>query len=371
VNVKISFLEPHLGVFGGIRRVIELSNHLTMRGHQVTIYHSDGSPCKWMKCVASTRSRQEVLDTEHDVLIFNDPNPIDFALAKKARASLKVYYVLELYDTSLLVGIHPKICMPSTQRTLFVRAFLRSPYLKLVNATWLAEWLASNMNIYARPVVGAVNTDMFHPVPVEKRDDVIQILCSGDPRRRKGTETVLQAFEIARAQEPRLRLDTYFNQGIPQEEMAGKYCSADIFVDAQLQGGWNNPVAEAMACGVPVVCTDIGAVQDFACHGHTALVVPCKEPSSMASAILRLVREQGLAEGIAERAYQHIAQFTWNRSAADLEMILQGELTSDPSTRLAKFAVPRRRQAEISCLLNASKMTELFLKGIRRMRMVW
>lgn len=366
--MKISFLEPHLGVFGGIRRIVELSNHLIMRGHQVAIYHSDGSPCSWMKSHAEIRSSREVLETEHDVLIFNDPNPVDFKFARKARASLKAYYVLELYNAPLLMRPDPRICLPSNQRTLFVRAFLQSPYLKLVNASWLAQWLASNMNIETRPVIGAVNTDMFNPVPVEKKSDEIRILCSGDPRRRKGTETVLKAFEIAQAQEPRLKLDTYYGQGIPQEKMAYKYCTADIFVDAQMQGGWSNPVAEAMACRVPVVCTDIGAVQDFAFHGETALVVPCDEPSLMASAILQLAQERGLARRLSERAYQRITRFTWRKTAAELEKILLRELESDTAYRVANTPSAWWRQVENLCLISASKMANRLLGVSRQAR---
>jgi hypothetical protein len=54
--MKISFIEPHLKVYGGIRRIIELANRLTKRGHDVTIFHSDGSPCGWIKCVAKVKS---------------------------------------------------------------------------------------------------------------------------------------------------------------------------------------------------------------------------------------------------------------------------------------------------------------------------
>jgi len=102
--MKISFVEPHLKIYGGIRRIIELANHLTARGHDVTIYHSNGSPCEWMECIAKIKSCREVLDEKHDVLIYNDPNPIDYSLTKKAKAKLKVFYVLELYEMPLIKG---------------------------------------------------------------------------------------------------------------------------------------------------------------------------------------------------------------------------------------------------------------------------
>ncbi len=36
--MKISFVEPHLELYGGIRRILELANRLTKRGHGIRNY---------------------------------------------------------------------------------------------------------------------------------------------------------------------------------------------------------------------------------------------------------------------------------------------------------------------------------------------
>ncbi len=324
--MKISFVEPHLKIYGGIRRIIELASRLTERGHEVTIFHSDGSPCEWMKCIAKVKSYDEILNETHDVIIYNDPNPIDYKLVKRAKAKLKVFYVLELYDKQLLKGLNLKIYLPWNKRMLMLRKSLCSPYLKLSNATWEKEWLKENISIDSKLLIGGVNNKMFYPVEVEKNPNEIRILCSGDPRERKGTKTILKAIEIAKKEEPRILLDSYYGKGILQEKMAEKYSSADIFVEGSWQAGWNNPVTEAMACKVSVVCTDIGGVKDFAFHEKTALLVPPKDPEAMASAILRLIRDERLRETLLENAYHHIRQFDWDKSAKRLEKILNFEL---------------------------------------------
>jgi len=320
--MKISFIEPHLKIYGGIRRIIELSNRLTERGHDVTIFHSDGKPCEWMKCIAKVKSYNEVLEEEHDVIIYNDPNPVDYKLAKEAKAKLKVFYVLELYKKELMKGINFKVYLPWNKAMLILKKSLHSSYLKLANATWEKEWLKKNMNIDSILLLGGVNAEMFRPVEVKKNPDEVRILCSGDSRERKGTKTILEAFEIIKKKEPKVVLDTYHGKGIPQKKMAEKYCSADIFVEGSWQAGWNNPVAEAMACKVPVVCTDIGGVQDFAFHKDTALLVPPEDSQAMASAILKLIRDEKLRGTLRENAYQYIRQFDWDESAESLEEIL-------------------------------------------------
>ena len=321
--MKISFVEPHLKTFGGIRRIVELANRLVERGHDVAIFHSDGSPCNWMKCDAKTKNYNEVLKEKHDVIIYNDPNPIDYRLVKNAKAKLKVFFVLGLYKKALLKGRNPKIYIPWNRKMLFIKKSLRSPYLKLTISTWLYYWLKDNMHVDSKLMIGGVNSEMFHHVKVKKDPNKIKILCSGGSRKHEGTETVIKAVEIAKAQEPRIILDTYHGKKIPQEKMAEKYSSADIFVDGRWHGGWNNPVAEAMACKTSVVCTNIGGVKDFAFHEKTALLVPVRNPNVMANAILRLARNKKLRETLKENAYNRIIKFSWDKSTARLETILK------------------------------------------------
>ena len=152
--MKISFLEPHLKIFGGIRRIIELANRLSKRSHDVTIFHADGSPCKLMKCIAKVSSYDEILDKTHNVIIYNNPNHVGYNLIEKAKAKLKVFYVLGLYEKSLLKGSNPKIYLPWNKRMLFVKKSLRSPYLKLTNSTWLYCWLRNDMHINSELLFG-------------------------------------------------------------------------------------------------------------------------------------------------------------------------------------------------------------------------
>lgn len=324
--MKISFVEPHLKLFGGIRRIVELANRLTAMGHDVTIYHSDGSPCQWMICAAITKSAASVLLEEHDALIYNDPNPRDYLLVNLARARLKVHYTLGLYASHLLRSNDPRIFLPRNGRTLILKWMLRAPSLQLCNATWVRTWLAENMGVDSVLLIGGVDHEVFRPMDVSKNPGEMRLLCTGDPRLGKSTEVVYEAARLARQVEPAIVLDQYYGKGMPQARLAQAYSSADIFVDGQCSGGWNNPVAEAMACKAPVVCTDIGAVRDFAFNEKTALLVPPGDPSAMAVAILRLVSDPSLRETLRENAYRHIRQFDWDKSAAELEKILVAAL---------------------------------------------
>jgi len=321
--MKIGFIEPHLKVFGGIRRIIEMANRLHDRGHDVTIYHSDGSPCTWLECRARIAPGRAVLEAAHDVIVYNDPEPEDMYLAAHARARATFYYVLHLYRTELLAGFHPSIYLGRNKRTRNLRACLRAPHVKIANASWVQRWLREHMGIEAELLIGGINFDLFHPPDAPRgADRPLRILASGDPREGKGTDTVTAAVARVRAEFPEVELVTYYGKGIAQEAMAATYGSADVFVDASRNaGGWNNPVAEAMACGVAVACTFNGQVEDFAFDGRTALMSPPRDVSMLADNVARLLRDPALRRRISAAALSHVRKFEWNDTIDRFEQL--------------------------------------------------
>ncbi|MDH3216897.1 MAG: glycosyltransferase family 4 protein [Candidatus Krumholzibacteria bacterium] len=327
--MKISFVEPHLEIYGGIRRIIELSNQLVRCGEDVTIYHPTGEPCAWLESKAKTRPTSVLLDHKHDVIIFNDPP--DYKRVRRAKADLKVFYILCLYEREKLKRFNPKILWPKKGRMMSLRRALQMPFLRVANATWMQKYLNEELRMESLLLIGGINREMFYPVEVPKNGNEFRILCSGDPRERKGMDTIRHALDMVRASHPHVVLDTYHGKHLPQSEMAATYSSADLFVDAQWYAGWNNPVAEAMACRVPVVCTDIGGVADFAIHEETALLFPVDDVGGLARAIMRLIEDRALRERFKVNGYNKITQFTWDRSARRLLEILRARLPASIS----------------------------------------
>ena len=326
--MKLAFVEPHLGLFGGIRRILELSNRLTDRGVDVSVFHPAGTPCDWMDCRARVKPSQRLLSEPQDVVIYNDPNPQDFNLVRDAETLLRVFYVLELYETKLLPGFHPMIYRPRHQRTLYMKRSLKAGFLLLTNATWLSTFLRERMGLDSTLLFGGVNRDMFHPRE-RPANDTFRVLCSGDPRPRKGTRVIREAVDLACREYPGITLDTYHGRGVPQHEMFEVYTAADLFIEASTQAGWNNPAAEALACGVPLICSDIGGVRDFAVHDRTALLVPPGDAPAMAAAILSMARDAALRERLACAGLEQITRFDWDRSADRLIEILDHSLSQE------------------------------------------
>ncbi len=71
----------------------------------------------------------------------------------------------------------------------------------------------------------------------------------------------------------------------PPDELPAILSAADVFVLATSNEGWANVFLEAMACGLPVVTTDVGGNQEVVCDESLGLVVPFGDAAALAKAI--------------------------------------------------------------------------------------
>ncbi len=109
-----------------------------------------------------------------------------------------------------------------------------------------------------------------------------------------------------------------FHLDLPQDRLARLFSRADAFVSAERRAGWANTAAEAMACGLPVVCTASGS-RDFAIDGKTALVVPFAHPYFLKRQVEKLILDPALRERLAAAGRDKIMALTWDSLAARLE----------------------------------------------------
>ena len=91
--------------------------------------------------------------------------------------------------------------------------------------------------------------------------------------------------------------------------------SMDIFALASSTEGLPLTVLEAMASGLPVVATKVGALEEVVDHGRNGFLVPPEDPAALAAAIARLVKDQDLRRRMGQAGRQ-IAVERFDISAA-------------------------------------------------------
>lgn len=91
----------------------------------------------------------------------------------------------------------------------------------------------------------------------------------------------------------------------PHEELAAVLSAADVFVLATRAEGWANVFLEAMACGLPVVTTDVGGNREVVCRPELGEVVPFGDAQALSKALKAALRAQWNAECIRQYAQEN------------------------------------------------------------------
>lgn len=125
--------------------------------------------------------------------------------------------------------------------------------------------------------------------------------------RAEGIEVALAQHEL----EPYVRFTGY----LPDADVPLLYSGATAFVFPSLYEGFGLPVLEAMACGAPVVTSNVSSLPEVA--GDAALLVDPCDTAAIAAAIRRIIEEPGLAERLRTRGLARAAQFSWERTAEE------------------------------------------------------
>lgn len=96
-------------------------------------------------------------------------------------------------------------------------------------------------------------------------------------------------------------------------DLVAAYQAADVFALLSRYEGFGLTVLEAMACGTPVVCSRIGALQEVA--GDAALLVDPLDPGAAADALWRVLNEAALAVELSRKGRARAREFTWAKTA--------------------------------------------------------
>ena len=179
--------------------------------------------------------------------------------------------------------------------------------------------------------------------------------CFGRIRAQKGTDVFVEAMITARASHPDLTgivmggtteghkpfladlkarvaqaglsERILFLPEVPVWETARFYQALDLYVAPQRWEGFGLTPLEAMACGVPVVATRVGAFEELIAEGETGRLVPADDIPALTAAVQDVLGDPALLARMAAAARPHVeADFRIETEAARLNAIYRALL---------------------------------------------
>jgi glycosyltransferase involved in cell wall biosynthesis len=102
---------------------------------------------------------------------------------------------------------------------------------------------------------------------------------------------------------------------VSDSEVLSLYAKADVFVYPSLYEGFGLPVLEAMACGCPVITSNVSSLPEVV--GDAALLVDPYNVEALAQAMLTVLEDDELKKEMSKRGIAQAQKFSWDKAAAE------------------------------------------------------
>jgi glycosyltransferase involved in cell wall biosynthesis len=113
----------------------------------------------------------------------------------------------------------------------------------------------------------------------------------------------------------------YFVERVDDDTLVGVYQGAEAYLDPTLYEGFGLQLVEAMACGVPVISSNVMSVPEVV--GDSGLLLDPDDEEGFAGALARVLSDRELRTQLAEKGRVRAALFTWSDAAARIVELLE------------------------------------------------
>jgi glycosyltransferase involved in cell wall biosynthesis len=198
-------------------------------------------------------------------------------------------------------------------------------------------------------VVHGAAGEEFKVIDDNKKTDIIKskyridapvILTVSLMRRRKNLQRLISAFSILKKKhgmdmkllivgkktsmyrnllkqccEMGLRDNVVFTGHVPTTEIVYIYNAASLFVYPSLYEGFGIPVLEAMACGIPVIASNISALPEVV--GDAGILVNPYDIEELACVMSKILDDEKLKRTLIEKGLKRARMFSWEKTARE------------------------------------------------------
>jgi glycosyltransferase involved in cell wall biosynthesis len=192
--------------------------------------------------------------------------------------------------------------------------------------------LQSHPQIPITVIPNGIDTRTFFPQGRHKQHTPMTIVSTGRLIQRKGYDLLIHALagvpatrlvlagdgpekdhllEVAR----QLKVDLECLGAVEHEAIPAILQKADLFVLPSRNEGMSNSVLEAMACGLPVIATEVGGSRELI--DRNGSIVPCNDTAALREKILDYIHHPELLAEHGHRSRQIAEQMSWRQVAEE------------------------------------------------------
>jgi len=186
-----------------------------------------------------------------------------------------------------------------------------------------------------RVIYNGIDTREFRPMPVSDRGRECRLLFVGGSNPRKGVDILLDAFALVSKRYSGVSLDLVggwdwsvqkekasklgissqirFLPYVVYDNMPAYYTQSYAFIAPSRGESFGRTVAEAMACGVPVISTQAGSIPEVVDDGVSGILVPRDDVKALAEAIIELLNHPRKANEMGREGRRRVEKyFAWD-----------------------------------------------------------
>lgn len=370
---------------GGVVHAMQLAEALADRGHDVELWalSPDGARFFREPRVATNLvpvERRDDEDIDSRILRYADV----LADAMRSAGPAHIHHSEDCLSARSMLALRAEGVIPHVVRTIHhVDAFTSDVLLECQRASivdvdhrlcvsrhW-ADRVSDEFGVGAFVVANGVDAARYRESPLTRADagrvlgwGARPVLLSvGGIEPRKGSRLLLEAFARARARfgddallaiaggetlfdyreyrdawrgdAERLGLVVHEGRDVPDDadvvilgtvaddEMPTMYRACDALAFPSTREGFGLVVLEALASSIPVVVTDLPVLREYLTNGRDCVMVPSGDSSSLANALVSVMRDEELRERLRIGGDGTVARFTWEACAEEHERVYQ------------------------------------------------
>ena len=174
--------------------------------------------------------------------------------------------------------------------------------------------------------------------------------------RAGGTNGEFRKETLRAIRELGLSSDVVFTEYVAEEDLPAYYSGAQCFILPSLYEGFGFPPLEAMACGCPVIVSNVAALPEVV--GNAALLINPNDTSSLASALRAILTDKDLKQRLVLKGLEHAKLFSWEKAARETlsvyETVARSLTTGSVPTQVPESMIPVTVERQ-SALLQGDK----------------